>query len=220
MIEPTLVDLSHVIEHGMTTYPGLPGPDITDHLSREDSRRTYAPGTEFQIGRVTLVANTGTYVDAPFHRFEHGMDLSEMPLHRFVNLPGTLVPATGGARAIGPEAFAGHPIKGRAVLVHTGWDRHWGTQAYGDPTHPYLTADAVKWLVAQEVALVGIDSVNIDDVADRTRPAHTGLLAAGVPVVEHLTGLERLAGRPFVFHAAPPAIRGMGTFTVRAYAVV
>ncbi|MGR6915665.1 cyclase family protein [[Actinomadura] parvosata] len=214
-----VVDLSHAVEHGMITYPGLPGPEIADHLSREASRGTYGPGTEFQIGRISMVANTGTYLDAPFHRYPDGADLSELPLSRMVGLEGVLVPA-GEPRAIGREAFDKQEVRGRAVLVHTGWDRHWRTEAYGGGSHPFLTADAVEWLVEQGAALVGIDSVNIDDTADPSRPAHTKLLAAGIPVVEHLTGLERLAGRSFAFHAAPPAVRGMGTFTVRAYAVL
>ncbi|MEV0616837.1 cyclase family protein [Nonomuraea sp. NPDC050404] len=220
MGQHTLIDLSHVVEDGMTTHPGLPGPETADHLSRAESRAHYAPGTEFQIGRITMVGNTGTYVDTPFHRYADGMDLSDMPLSKFVNLAGTLVPATGGPREIGPEAFDEHEVRGRAVLVHTGWDRHWRTPHYGHASQPYLTPEAADWLVEHEAALVGIDAVNVDDLTDPTRPAHTKLLAAGIPVVEHLTGLERLAGRPFVFHAAPPAIRGMGTFPVRAYALV
>ncbi|MFC8448795.1 cyclase family protein [Kitasatospora sp. NPDC057223] len=216
-----LVDLSHVVREGMTTYPGLPGPVIEDHLSRADSRGRYAPGTEFQIGRITLVANTGTYVDVPFHRFDGGADLSEVPLARFVDLEGLglSVPA-GSPRGIGPEAFEGFEVTDRAVLVHTGWDRHWGSPSYGGADHPFLTAEAVDWLVARRPAVVGIDSVNIDDLADLTRPAHTGLLAAGIPVVEHLSGLGQVTGRRFRFHAAPLAVAGMGTFSVRAYALV
>ncbi|UBU11303.1 cyclase family protein [Nonomuraea gerenzanensis] len=214
-----VVDLSHVVEHGMITYPGLPGPEIADHLSREASRGAYAPGTEFQIGRIGMVANTGTYLDTPFHRYPDGTDLSEMPLARLVGLEGVLV-SVGEPRAIGREAFDKLEVRGRAVLVHTGWDRHWRTERYGHASHPFLTSDAVEWLAEQGAALVGIDSVNIDDVGDPARPAHTKLLAAGIPVVEHLTGLERLAGRSFEFHAAPPAVKGMGTFTVRAYAVL
>lgn len=216
-----LVDLSHVVREGMTTYPGLPGPVIEDHMSRLDSRDKYSPGTEFQIGRITLVANTGTYADVPFHRFDGGADLSEVPLSRFVDLEGVAVSAPAGSpRGIGPEAFEGLEVTDRAVLVHTGWDRHWGTGSYGDQEHPFLSAAAVEWLAARRPALVGIDSVNIDDMADLTRPAHTGLLAAGIPVVEHMTGLEQVVGRRFRFHAAPIAIAGMGTFPVRAYALV
>lgn len=216
-----LVDLSHVIREGMTTYPGLPGPVIEDHMSRADSRAKYSPGTEFQIGRITLVANTGTYADVPFHRFDDGDDLSAAPLSKFVDLEGTAVTAAADSpRGIGPELFQGLEVTDRAVLIHTGWDRHWGTSSYSDSEHPFLTAEGVEWLVARRPALVGIDSVNIDDIADGSRPAHTGLLAAGIPVVEHMTGLERLVGREFRFHAAPIPIVGMGTFPVRAYALV
>ncbi|MFF8838147.1 cyclase family protein [Streptomyces sp. NPDC015130] len=215
-----LVDLSHVVRAGMTTYPGLPGPVIEDHMSRADSRGKYTPGTEFQIGRITLVANTGTYADVPFHRFDGGADLSEVPLSRFADLEGVAVSVPAGTRGIGPEAFEGLDVTDRAVLVHTGWDRHWGTDGYADAEHPFLNADAVEWLVARRPALVGIDSVNIDDMADGTRPAHTGLLAADIPVVEHMTGLEQVVGRAFRFHAAPVPVAGMGTFPVRAYALV
>ncbi|RIV40329.1 cyclase family protein [Micromonospora radicis] len=216
-----LVDLSHVVRHGMTTYPGLPGPHIEDHLSREESRTRYAPGTEFQIGRVTLVANTGTYLDAPFHRFADGGDLSQVPLSRLVDVPGVLVDVSGSSTpAIGVDAFAGLTVGGRAVLVRTGWDRHWGTAHYGAADHPFLTAEAVSWLVSQGPAVVGIDSVNIDDMADLHRPAHTGLLAAGIPIVEHLCGLDQLPAEGFRFHAAPVAVAGMGTFPIRAYALI
>jgi kynurenine formamidase len=221
MSNSTLAELSHVVRHGMITYPGLPGPVIEDHLSRVESRDRYAAGTEFQIGRITLVANTGTYADVPFHRFSDGADLAQMPLSRFVDLPGVAISASSAdARSIGPEVFDGLEVTGRAVLIHTGWDRHWGTAEYGDPGHPFLSAAAVAWLVARRPALVGIDSVNIDDMTDPSRPAHTGLLGAGIPVVEHMTGLAQLTGRGFRFHAAPVAVSGMGTFPVRAYALV
>ncbi|MFJ1709849.1 cyclase family protein [Kitasatospora sp. NPDC088346] len=220
-----LVELSHPIHDGMVTYPGLPGPELSDHLSREASHDHYAEGTEFQIGRISMVANTGTYLDTPFHRFEDGPDLAGIGLERLVDLDGVVVrvghrgvdPADP-ARAIGPLLFAPYEVTGRAVLVHTGWDRHWGTEQYGSG-HPYLTPEAVDWLVAQRPALVGIDSLNIDDTADGTRPAHTRLLAAGIPVVEHLRGLEQLPADGFRFHAAPPRVAGMGTFPVRAFAV-
>lgn len=216
-----LVDLSHVVRHGMTTYPGLPGPRIEDHLSREESRTHYAPGTEFQIGRMTLVANTGTYLDAPFHRFADGADLSQVPLSRMVDVPGVIVDVYGAPTpGIGADVFTGCAITGRAVLIRTGWDRHWGTPAYGAAGHPFLTAEAASWLASQNPAVVGIDSVNIDDVADLRRPAHTALLAAGIPIVEHLRGLEGLPSEGFRFSAAPVAVAGMGTFPVRAYALV
>lgn len=210
----------------MVTYPGLPGPEISDHLSRAESRRRYAPGVEFQIGRITMVANTGTYLDAPAHRFADGADLAEVPLSTLVDLPGIVIrptvpqPGTGVPRAIGRDLVAGYEVTGCAVLLHTGWDRHWGTDRYGDPAHPFLTAEAAAWLADRRPAVVGIDSVNIDDMADAHRPAHTLLLAAGIPIVEHLTGLHRLPPRGFRFHAAPVAVAGMGTFPVRAYALV
>lgn len=215
-----VIDLSHVIEGGMTTYPGLPGPEITDHLSRDDSRGRYAPGTEFQIGHISMVANTGTYLDTPFHRFGHGADLTGVPLSGLVDLDGVVVHADG--RAIGAADLFPYRglIPGRAVLLHTGWDRHWGTVKYADPNHPYLTAEATEFLSALRPAVVGIDSVNIDDMADLSRPAHTGLLAAGVPIIEHMTGLDRLPDRHFRFHGAPIAVAGMGTFPIRAYALV
>lgn len=219
-----LVDLSHVISDGLVTYPGLPAPIISDHLSREASRSRYAPGTEFQIGRIDMVANTGTYLDTPAHRFEGGHDLSGVDLARVADLPGLLVLAAGrAARAIDAEfvstALARHEVKGAAVLVQTGWDRHFGTSAYGTG-HPFLGADAAAWLVEAGAALVGIDSLNIDDTADGTRPVHTALLGAGIYVVEHLTGLAALPRTGFRFFAVPPRVAGMGTFPVRAFAVV
>ncbi len=215
-----IVDLSHVVHDGMTTYPGLPGPRIADHLSRAASRQRYAPGTEFQIGVITLVANTGTYLDAPFHRYPDGTDLAGVELSRVVAREGVLVDATGTGRAVTRAILEPHQVTDRAVLVRTGWDRHWGTDAYGAPDHPYLSADAVAWLVEQRPAVVGIDSVNIDDMADLSRPAHSGLLAAGIPILEHLCGLDALPPHGFLVHAAPVAVAGMGTFPVRAYAVV
>jgi kynurenine formamidase len=220
-----VIDLSHPVEHRMTTYPGLPGPEIGDHLSREQSRRNYAPGVEFQIGWIRLVANTGTYLDTPFHRYGGGTDLAGIDLTRIADVEGVLVDATDGDgdgdgdRAIAPSAFAGRPLTGRAVLVRTGWDRHWRTGMYAAPEHPFLTAETVSFLVGQGPALVGIDSVNIDDIADLARPAHSGLLAAGIPIVEHLTGLDQLPADGFRFHAVPAPVAGMGSFPVRAYAV-
>ncbi|MEE1784605.1 cyclase family protein [Streptomyces sp. SP17BM10] len=216
----TVIDLSHPIEAGMTTYPGLPGPVISDHMSRADSRPRYTPGTEFQIGRIEMVANTGTYLDTPFHRYPDGADLAGLDLALLADVPGVLVDATGAGRAVGPEALERHEVAGRAVLVRTGWDRHWGTDKYGDPEHPFLTVDAVQWLIAEGAALVGIDSVNIDDMADLDRPAHTRLLGARIPIVEHLGGLDRLPASGFRLHAAPPPVVGMGSFPIRAYAVL
>jgi kynurenine formamidase len=216
----TVIELSHVIRAGMVTYRGLPGPKITPHLTREASASTYAPGTTFEIDRMSLVGNTGTYVDSPAHRYEDGADLSGVPLDRLADLPGLVVPVPSGMRAIDASYFAGYSLGGLAVLVHTGWDRHFGTAKYGPGGHPYLTLDAVDLLVNRDAALVGIDSVNIDDTSTGERPAHTGLLAAGIPIVEHLTGLGALPPAGFRFHAAPPRIAGMVSFPVRAYAVL
>lgn len=219
-----VVDLSHEVTDGMTTHPGLPGPSVVDHLSREDSRGRYADGVEFQIGRITMVASTGTYLDAPFHRYADGDDVARLPLSRLVDVPGLVVRATAAdgaeARGVGPEAFDGVDVAGRAVLVHTGWDRHWGTERYGDSAHPYLTAEAVDRLVGQAPALVGIDAVNIDDHGAPARPAHSRLLAAGIPILENLRGLDRLPDEGFVLHAAPVAVAGMGSFPVRVYALL
>jgi arylformamidase len=215
-----LFDLSHAVEHGMVTYRGLPAPVVTEHLSREASRSLYAEGTEFQIGRIEMVANTGTYLDAPFHRYGKGKDLSELPLEKLADLEGVKVGAAPGAgRALGPELFEGLALNGRAVLVHTGWSSRWRTEEYFEG-HPFLTRDAARLLADAGVALVGIDSYNIDDTADPTRPAHTILLGAEIPVVEHLRGLDALPAEGFRFFAVPVKVRGMGTFPVRAFAAV
>jgi arylformamidase len=214
-----LIDLSHPIEAGMITYPGLPGPVLSDHLSREASTKNYAPGTTFQIGRIEMVANTGTYVDAPFHRFESGLDVGSLPLERFAEVPGLLVDATGCGRALDAELLAPLAFWGRAVLLRTGWDRHWRTSRYADG-HPYLTRAAAQALVDWGAALVGIDSLNIDDTKDPERPVHTLLLEAGIPIVEHLTNLGAIPPGRFRFTAAPAPVRGMGSFPVRAYATV
>jgi kynurenine formamidase len=213
-----LVDLSHPIEPGMTTYPGLPGPVVSDFLSREDSRPRYAAGTTFQIARIDMVANTGTYVDAPFHRFAGGSDVGSLPLERVADLEGVLVEA-GSGRAIGRERFEGLDLSGKAVLIRTGWDIHWRTPRYGEG-HPFVTRAAAEALVLAGPALVGIDSVNIDDTADGSRPAHTLLLAAGIAIVEHLCNLAALPSSGFRFSAAPAPLLGVGSFPVRAYAVI
>ena len=211
------MDLSHVIEHGMTTYPGLPGPLICDFLSREASRARYAPGVEFQIGTVEMVANTGTYLDAPFHRYPGGIDIAGLPLASLARLEAIVVRARGAGRAIGPEAFAGRDIAGRAVLVRTGWDVHWGTSAYLSG-HPFLTDAAAKYLVNGGAALVGIDSLNIDDIDDGARPVHSRLLGAGIPIVEHLCDMGSLPEEGFRFSAVPAKVAGMGSWPVRAFA--
>ena len=214
------IDLSHIVEDGMITYKGLPAPIICDYLSREDSRANYAAGTEFQIGKIDMVANTGTYLDSPFHRFAHGHDLAELDLASLANLDGVLIRVTGsGERAISRAAFAAVDVRGRVVLAHTGWDRHWRTDQYFEG-HPFLTEDAATYLRDEGAALVGIDSYNIDDTANLSRPAHTILLGAGIPIVEHLRGLEQLPIVGFRFTAVPPKVRGMGTFPVRAFATL
>lgn len=212
-----LIDLSHEIEDGMITYPGLPAPAIRDWLSREGSRGRYAAGTTFHIGKIDMIANTGTYVDAPFHRYDGDMDLAGFPLEAVADLDGCVVRATRRpSRALDAVAFAGREIRGKAVLVHTGWDAHWRTEAYGTG-HPFLTRAATEALVAGGAALVGIDSLNIDDTADGARPAHTLLLGAGIPIVEHLTNLGALPDAGFRFFAVPPKVKGMGSFPVRAF---
>lgn len=217
---PRLIELSHAIEHGMTSYPGLPGPEITQHLTREAAEVVFGPGVRFQIDRISMVANTGTYLDSPFHRFDDGADLAALALERLAALDGVVVRVTGSdRRAIDASELAPYDVAGRAVLIHTGWERQWRTPAYGVDA-PFLTQAATAWLVEHGAALVGIDSVNIDDMADRARPVHTGLLGAGIPIVEHLRGLDQLPVTGFRFHAAPPRIERFGTFPVRAYAVI
>jgi len=213
------LDLSHTIEHGMTTYPGLPGPLICDFLSRGASRAKYAPGVEFQIGKIEMVANTGTYVDAPFHRYADGKDLSQLPLESLAGLEAVVIrgPAVGGA--IDRDAFAGRELGGKAVLVRTGWDVHWGTPAYLDG-HPFLTGAAAEYLVSQGVALVGIDSLNIDDIKDLARPVHSALLGADIPIVEHLCRLGTLPESGFRFSAVPAKVLGFGSWPVRAFATL
>jgi kynurenine formamidase len=211
------LDLSHTIERGMTTYPGLPGPVICDFLSREASRERYAPGVEFQIGKIEMVANTGTYVDAPFHRFAGGKDLAQLPLESLAGLEALVVRGTG--RPIGRDAFAGREVRGRAVLVRTGWDVHWGTPTYLDG-HPYLTAEAAEYLAASGAALVGIDSLNIDDMRDLARPVHSILLGAEIPIVEHLCRLGPLPESGFRFSAVPAKVVGFGSWPVRAFATL
>jgi len=214
-----LIDLSHTIEHGMITYKGLPAPLICDFLSREASRKLYAPGTEFHIGRIDMVANTGTYLDSPFHRFPTGKDLADLPLDSLAGLDAVLVKMPTSSRAISREVFTGLDVAGKAVLVQTNWDRHWRTDAYFEG-HPFLTEDAAQFLSEARVKLVGIDSYNIDDTADLRRPVHTILLGNNIPIVEHMTGLTQLPPDRFEFFAVPPKVRSFGTFPVRAFAAV
>lgn len=220
MPQDRLIDLSHEIEHGMVTYRGLPAPVIGDWLTREASRARYAPGTTFHIGKIEMVANTGTYIDAPFHRHADGADIGALPLAAVADLEGVVVHATTRAgRALDAGAFRGLDVRGKALLVHTGWDSRWRTDAYSSG-HPFLTRDAAEHLVQSGASLVGIDSFNIDDDSDGARPAHTLLLAAGSPIVEHLCNLGALPEAGFRFFAVPPRVKGMGSFPVRAFAVV
>lgn len=219
------IDLSHTIEHGLITYEGLPSPIICDFLSREQSRQHYAEGTEFQIGKIEMVANTGTYLDSPFHRYEDGKDLSELQLCSLANLDGIVISAKGQEqrakgeeeRAIDTNAFESLDVKGKALLIHTDWSQHWRTDKYFEGTHPFLTKDAAQFLADGGAALVGIDSYNIDDTADLTRPAHSILLDAGIPIVEHMCKFEELPDSGFRFFATPAKVKGMGTFPVRGF---
>lgn len=215
-----LIDLSHTIEDGMVTYKGLPAPLICDHLSREQSRERYAPGTEFQIGKITMVSNTGTYIDSPFHRFADGADISDLTLDSLIGLDAVVVHADGmSGRRIPSEMFGAVDVRGKAVLVHTGWSRHWRTDQYFE-NHPFLTAAAAEYLKKEGAKLVGIDSFNIDATDDGHRPVHSVLLGAGIPIVEHLRGLELVPATGAAFTAVPPKIKGMGTFPVRAFATL
>lgn len=213
-----LIDLSHCITEGMATYPGIPGPELGDFLSRDGSGARFG-SIRMHIGRVCMVTNTGTYVDVPFHFFEDGEHLGEVGIDRLADLPAVYIDATDRERRdVTMEMFDGIALRGRAVLVHTGWDVHFGTDAYAIEA-PFLPCETIDGLVESGVALVGIDSVNIDDMGDLDRPAHCGLLAAGIPIVEHLVGLEQLRGLGnFTFTAAPPKFAALGTFTVRAFA--
>jgi arylformamidase len=219
----TLIDLSHVIEDGMVTYKGLPAPIICDYLSRENSKQFYEPGTEFQIGKIEMISNTGTYVDCPFHRYPDGDDLSQVDLKRFANLDGVLInaPFKSGIN-IDPKNFEAVNVKGKAVLVNTGWSTHWRTDAYFE-NHPFLTEEAAIYLRDQGAVLVGIDSHNIDDTRTRkrpvhSRPVHSTLLKTGILIVEHMCNLGKLPSKGFRFNAVPPKFKGVGTFPVRAYA--
>lgn len=209
-----LFDLSHVIEHGMITYKGLPAPIICDFLSREDSKKNYEEGTTFQIGKIEMVSNTGTYIDCPFHRFENGKDLSEVGIDRFVDLPVVLVRTD--AMAIDADTFRYFNVKDKAVLVNTNWSRHWRTDQYFE-NHPFLTKNAAEYLRDQGAKLVGIDSYNIDDTRTRSRPVHTTLLGAEILIVEHLCNLDQIPKGDFLFTAVPPKFKGVGTFPVRAF---
>ena len=216
-----IIDLSHPIHHGLITYPGLPAPEMRPYLTRAQSRDRYPPGTEFQIDEITMVGNTGTYLDSPYHRYPDGTDLAGLPLESCVELPAVVARTLGSpARAVDTSALAALDVTGRAVLLHTGGDAAWGRADYAADA-PYLTAAGARWLAGHGARLVGIDSVNIDDIqGDGSRPAHSILLEAGIPVVEHLTGLGQLPPTGFLFTAAPVPLADFGTFPVRAYASV
>jgi arylformamidase len=215
-----LVDLSHTVEHGMITYRGLPAPLICDFLSREESRQLYSEGTEFHIGRIDMVANTGTYLDSPFHRYADGADLSELSLSQVADLDGICIRAKGAeGRAIERNVFRELDVKDKAVLVHTGWDANWGSEQYFEG-HPFLTRDAAEALRDAGARLVGIDSLNIDDTEDLSRPTHSILLRAGIPVVEHMCNLESLPASGFRFFAVPVKVKAFGTFPVRAFGII
>jgi kynurenine formamidase len=220
MEEKRLIDLSHLIEPGMITYKGLPGPIVCDYWSREASAALYEDGSSFQIGRIDMVANTGTYLDCPFHRYAEGADLAQVELGALADLAGLVVRKPyGQGLAIDAADVAGLSVRGMAVLFHTGWDAHWRTDAYFE-NHPYLTAAAARLLVQGGARLIGIDSHNIDDTRARARPVHTILLGAGVLICEHMTNLGSLPEAGFRFSAVPPRIAGMGTFPVRAFAAI
>jgi arylformamidase len=215
-----LIDLSHTIEQGLVTYRGLPAPVICDYLSREESRQLYEPGTEFQIAKIEMVSNTGTYIDCPFHRFEEGKDLSEMALDRFVDLEATVIRVPfAESREVTVEHLRGFEVGNRAVLIHTGWDKFWNTEAYYE-NHPFLTQEAAEYLRDCGARLVGIDSHNIDDTSGGKRPVHTILLGAEILIVEHLCNLGSLPEDGFTFCAVPPKFKGVGTFPVRAMAQI
>jgi len=217
---PRLLDLSHMVTAGMVTYRGLPGPVIGDHLTREASRPLYAGGTTFQIGKIEMVANTGTYVDAPWHRFEDGADVSGLPLDVLAGRDGVCIAAPfAQGLAVDEEFLEGEEVGGRAVLFFTGWSTFWGTPSYFRRSS-HLTAGAASLLAARGASIVGIDAHNIDDTEDLSRPVHSILLRAGIPVVEHLTNLEALPPSGFRFFAAPVKVAGMGSFPVRAFAEI
>ena len=215
-----IIDLSHEVHDGLVTYPGLPSPRVTAFQDHDDQPDLYAVGTTFHIGHIELVGNTGTYVDVPYHRFREGEDLALVSLDRLVDLEGVVVrhdPSKGNRIGIGD--LSGLNVRDRAVLIHTGWSSRWGTEEYF-ADHFWLSEDAASWLVSEGATLVGIDSLNIDDRGNPRRPVHTSLLAAGIPIVEHLVGLDELPDRGFRLFVAPIRIRGMGSFPVRAFAIV
>ncbi len=213
------IDLSHTVHEGLVTYKGLPPPLICDYLSREASEGHYAEGVTFQIGKIEMVANTGTYVDSPFHRYADGKDLAGLDLNVLAEVDGLIVRPGRACRVIEPSWFLGLPVAGKAVLIHTDWSRHWNTEQYYQD-HPFLTKAAAEYLRDHGAVIVGIDSYNIDDVNDGARPVHSVLLGADIPIVEHMCNLQQVPDGPFRFSAVPPKVQGFGTFAVRAYASV
>lgn len=213
-----LVELSHPIVPGMITVPILPGPKIAEFISHAESRPRYAPGTEFHFPSIEMCGNTGTYVDAPLHRFEGGTDLAGVPLEKLADLEGVVVRAEG-VQEVTRDLLLPLDVQGKAVIIHTGWSKHWGTEQYFTG-HPYLTEEAADWLIEQGAAMVATDTQNVDGIKDGHRPIHTNLLRAGIPICEHMTNLDQLPPHGFRFHAAPPLFQGVGTFSVRAYAVI
>ncbi|HEY8935039.1 MAG TPA: cyclase family protein [Cyclobacteriaceae bacterium] len=216
LIDEKLIDLSHTIFDGLVTYKGLPAPIVCDYLSRENSRKFYEAGTEFQIGKIEMITNTGTYIDCPFHRYEHGKDLSEIGLERFADLDAITIEAVG-VLEVGVEFFTEKEIRNRAVIIHTGWSKHWNTELYFE-NHPFVTKEAAEYLRNCQVKLVGIDSHNIDDTRGKSRPVHTTLLGAEILILEHLCNLDQLPESNYQLSAVPPKFKGVGTFPVRAFA--
>jgi kynurenine formamidase len=211
-----IIDLTHPVEHGMQTYPNLPGPQISEY--QPASRPTYAEGTRFHFSQVDMLGNTGTWVDAPRHRFAEGKDIAELPLVQLAHVPGVCFAVAAEQRSIDVDLFQGHSLEGKAVLIHTGWSRHWRTPRYAEKP-PFLTGAAAHWLVQAGISFLAIDSLNVDDLADASRPVHTRLLEAGIPIGEHFTNLDQLPAEGFWLHAVPAKLRGMSTFPVRAYAL-
>lgn len=214
-----LIDLSHTIEDGLVTYKGLPAPIICDYLSREESKKHYAEGTTFQIGKIEMCSNTGTYLDSPFHRYEEGKDLAALDLESVASLEGIKVVVDEKVTAIRKEAFMGVEVYGKAVLVQTNWSRNWNTEKYYEGA-PFLTKDAAQYLRDKGAKLVGIDSYNIDDVSGKERPVHSILLGAEILIVEHMSNLKAVPGIGFKFYAVPVKVKGFGTFPVRAFAEI
>jgi len=216
-VKSGLVDLSHTVEHGLVTYKGLPAPMICDFLSREASRKLYAEGTEFQIGKIEMVANTGTYIDSPFHRYANGKDLSQLSLSQLADLPAIKLNCEDKPAIDASMLPLSRELDGKAVLIQTGWSRNWNTPQYFEG-HPFVTEDAAQLLANSGAVLVGIDSYNIDDVGDLRRPVHSILLGKEIPIVEHMTNLASLPEAGFRFFAVPTKVKGFGTFPVRAFA--